>query len=211
MNNEPLPTMSPVTPTAGSVLLKRGYDSGTSGSIYLQAMKTCSYEVYPPTDIMWRPELHTQSQTVNQTVKRIIEELAAMPENWDGYGALRISAETRRNALKALDALLDVPTPGITPNANGTLSFEWESPRGVAHLEIGRTRFSFYIKPLVGNPILDDERVEQLGHRQIRLVAQHLFPGQGYASTTPVALFERKPDASQVSFTINPALLAKAS
>lgn len=209
MNKNPLPfTTSAATPTAGSVLLRREYASGISSSVYLQTVKPYSHEVYPSTETIWRADLHTESRSA----KGMIEELAALPENWDGYGALRISAETTRNALKALDILRkDVPMPDITPSPNGTLSFEWESPKGAAHLEIGRTRFSFYIKPVVGDPILDDGRVEQLGYRQSRLVAQHLFPGQSYASTTPVVRFEKKPDPSQATFIITPTLLEKAS
>jgi hypothetical protein len=207
MNRTPPPSTT-ATPTEGSITLKYGYDSGVSGPIYLQISKPHSYEVYPPLDTIKWPDLHTKFLTA----KEMIEELAALPENWDGYGALGISAETTLNALKALDAFLDdVPTPEITPSPNGTLSFEWESPRGVAHLEIGRTRFSFYIKPLIGDPIITDGRVEQLGYNLGRLVTQHLFPAQCYTSTTPDARFEKKSDPSQGSFTITPAAFAKAS
>jgi hypothetical protein len=107
-----------------------------------------------------------------------IEEFARMPENWDGYGALRMSIETIQNALSMLEKLPhDVPMPDMTPNPNGTLSFEWESPVGIGHLEIGRTRFSFYIKPRdSGQPILSDWQVGEPSPDIGTLVIRHLYP-----------------------------------
>src|SRR5262245_6918574 len=85
--------------------------------------------------------------------KAKVEDFAAMPENWDGYGAIRIGFETKNNAQSALELILIyAPAPDITPNSNGTISFEWETPHGVSHLEIGRTKFSFYIMARSGTP-----------------------------------------------------------
>jgi hypothetical protein len=76
--------------------------------------------------------------------------------NWDGYGALPISDETKKNALGIL-SYLETATraPEITPNPNGTLSLEWETSQGFGQLEIGRTRYSFYVKPHGSSPFLD--------------------------------------------------------
>ena len=38
----------------------------------------------------------------------------------------------------------------ITPNSNGTVSFEWQSPFGHANLEIKLTRYSFFVKFALG-------------------------------------------------------------
>jgi hypothetical protein len=107
-----------------------------------------------------------------------IEEFARMPENWDGYGARRISAETTQNALSTLEMFPhNVPMPDIIPNPNGTLSFEWESPVGIGHLEIGRTRFSFYIKPRnSSHPVLRDWLVGYPHPNIGALVIRHLYP-----------------------------------
>lgn len=113
-----------------------------------------------------------------------VTELANMPEDWDGYGAIRISQETQQNALKALDVLLrNTPVPDITPNPNGTISFEWESSQGVGHLEIGKTKFSFYVKPRSGNPTLADGLAEQIGSDIGALVTSLLYPVQHVANT----------------------------
>jgi hypothetical protein len=111
--------------------------------------------------------------------KAKVEEFAAMPENWDGYGALQISPETKKNAQAALDViLLHAPSPDITPNSNGTVSFEWETAKGISHLEIGRTKFSFYIKPSSGEPLLADGNVDQITADFGKLVVIWLFPAQ---------------------------------
>lgn len=87
----------------------------------------------------------------------LIEGMRGLAQGWDGYDAVPLSEDTLANAIRALRVALDqVPSPDITPNPNGTLSFEWESERGNAHLEIGKTRFSFYIQPSVGAPTLAD-------------------------------------------------------
>ena len=76
-----------------------------------------------------------------------VEGFVAMAEGWDGYGAARVAEATAANAKKALETLLAVtPCPDLSPNPNGTISLEWESESGYAVLEIGNSRFSFYIK-----------------------------------------------------------------
>lgn len=76
-----------------------------------------------------------------------IDEFRSMGENWDGYGALTIADAVATNAKRALVTLLTVaPCPDLSPNPNGTISMEWESESGYAVLEIGNTRFSFYLR-----------------------------------------------------------------
>jgi hypothetical protein len=69
-----------------------------------------------------------------------------MQQNWDGYGAEPIGQLTSGNTSHALTILsYQLPMPDITPNPNGTLSLEWETGAGSAHLEIGRTQCSLYV------------------------------------------------------------------
>ena len=42
-------------------------------------------------------------------VKRKLEEFAAMPDNWDGYGAIRIAPETKQSAKSAVEAICGTP------------------------------------------------------------------------------------------------------
>jgi len=72
-----------------------------------------------------------------------------LPEGWDGYGALSPSEEVIKNAVSILGDIHPDDDLEITPNTNGTISFEWLDPESQTtriHLEIGQTRASMYIK-----------------------------------------------------------------
>jgi len=117
--------------------------------------------------------------------RAVIEQVAFTEPNWDGYGALPISVETKDNALNAIQNLLRVaPTPEISPNPNGTLSFEWESAEGKAHMEIGRTQYSFYVSPRVGVPVLFEGLADDVNRLHGTMVASFLFPPAIAAGTT---------------------------
>jgi len=106
-----------------------------------------------------------------------INKIELLEENWDGYGAIRISSETAKNTKNAINKLSNFAAiPDITPNSNGTISLEWETPEGYAHLEVGRTKYSFYIKPRSGNPILADGAAETVGEEIGKSIAEVLFP-----------------------------------
>jgi hypothetical protein len=133
-----------------------------------------------------RPCRHVQSFSEIEAVRKAIEDLAYVEPNWDGYDALAISAETKRNALNAQRTLETVaPPPSVIPNSNGTLSFEWETERGIGHLEIGRTRYSFYVRPTIArvnaantyaNPILSDGDVDKIAGFLGTIVDGILYP-----------------------------------
>jgi hypothetical protein len=96
---------------------------------------------------------------------------------WDGYGALPVSGETKKNALGVLHHLETLTcAPEITPNPNGTLSFEWETNRGFGQLEIGRTRYSFYVQPHNGSPFLDSGDASEINPSVGLLVDALLYP-----------------------------------
>lgn len=108
--------------------------------------------------------------------------------NWDGFGALPIDQETRANALLALNHLEALAAaPDVTPNPNGTLSFEWETDQGFGVLEIGRTRYSYYFKGPVGQPLMGQGDAEIVGPGVGSLVRCLLYP----EPSRPVALSPR--------------------
>jgi hypothetical protein len=77
--------------------------------------------------------------------------------DWDGYGAVAMTDDVKRNTVAALYALeQSTPSPNVIANANGTFSLEWETPKGISQLEIGRTRYAFYLRPSVGPVYLAD-------------------------------------------------------
>jgi hypothetical protein len=111
-----------------------------------------------------------------EAARQAIRQAFAEP-NWDGYGALPIRQETKENALAVLNQI-EVLTcaPEITPNPNGTLSFEWETNQGFGQLEIGRTRYSFCVQPHDGSPTLDSGDATEMDPSVGLLVDALLFP-----------------------------------
>lgn len=127
------------------------------------------------------------------TAENQIEKFGRMPEGWDGYGALPISIVTKHNSLEALRGVsVYPPAPEITPNSNGTLSFEWETELGVAHLELGQTRLSFYVNLVSGDPVFLDASCDDLLIASLNigfLVSIKLFPMRyAMASVTDIHL-----------------------
>lgn len=119
-----------------------------------------------PLKVSWTDPCNlTRLQTFSETesARKSVDELSYAEPNWDGYGALPISGEAKRNAITALSVLANTtPPPTVIPNPNGTLSFEWETGSGIGHLEIGKTRYSFYVKPSSGRAILADGDADKI-------------------------------------------------
>lgn len=111
-----------------------------------------------------------------EAARRAIRHAFAEPD-WDGYGALPVRDETKGNALAVLNQLeVSTCAPEITPNPNGTLSFEWETSQGFGQLEIGRTRFSFCLQPRHGSPILDTGDTNEIDPSIGSLLDALLYP-----------------------------------
>lgn len=68
-------------------------------------------------------------------------------DNWDGSGALPFDASTLNNAGAILTVLADwVSVPAIYPESNGTVTFDWAAGEYQSLVEVGRTRFSAFIR-----------------------------------------------------------------
>jgi hypothetical protein len=113
-----------------------------------------------------------------------ITELADLKENWDGYGAASISQQTGDNALRFANLIeaapYGLPAPEICPKPNGTISFEWETPRVEAYLEIGNTRYSGFVTTDQQPPALFegyaesmDQQIVAVVHAAISLTSAH--------------------------------------
>ncbi|MBI3860672.1 MAG: hypothetical protein HY290_02120 [Planctomycetia bacterium] len=61
--------------------------------------------------------------------------------NWDGFGALPVSAETLRNAYQFLEALPPgIPSPSVGAEPDGDLTLEWHrSPRRTLSISVSPT------------------------------------------------------------------------
>ncbi len=90
----------------------------------------------------------------------ILKELSNLALNWDGYNALPIKVQTTQNVKAALNIFRNIiPFPDLTPNPNGTISLEWETTFGNAHLEIGKTNFGLFIIPNQGKTVYFDSEL----------------------------------------------------
>jgi hypothetical protein len=111
-----------------------------------------------------------------QTALQLIECMASLPENWDGYGGASIPAEISNIASGLIAALpVHVPTPEVSANANGTISLEWENDAGRAHLEIGKTRYSLYFRRPEGAPVYRDGSINELSSSK-RKILTAMYP-----------------------------------
>jgi hypothetical protein len=123
---------------------------------------------------------HVLQLVEHERALAMLAELGRLPLNWDGYGALPIDRQTIGNSKGALLLLLRyTPAPDITPNPNGTIGFEWNSDQGEAHLEIGKTRFSFFARANGGRPILAEGLVPGITNGLASLIAAVVFPSAG--------------------------------
>lgn len=76
-----------------------------------------------------------------------LEKLQDLPENWDGEGAFPIRPPTLEHARRALAILLPrLPDLAVYPNPHGTVSFEWRVGDVVVDVEVGRNRFSGFLR-----------------------------------------------------------------
>jgi hypothetical protein len=108
-----------------------------------------------------------------KTARNLLEEFIALKQNWDGYGASPISDEARGHARRFVDMIEAAPgappMPEISPMPSGTISFEWETPRVHAYLEIGSTLYSGFIKTEQG-PLLLQGSADYLDQHIVSLI-----------------------------------------
>jgi hypothetical protein len=106
-----------------------------------------------------------------------IEHTGELKADWDGDGALPIQEQTKNNALLAARSIVaSAPVPGIAPNPNGTISMEWETNLGSGHLEIGRTKYSFYLEAPGCKLFTAQGSVDKMVPYLGLLVSRYLFP-----------------------------------
>ncbi len=78
---------------------------------------------------------------------QLLEAYRGLKQDWDGYDADPISSracEAARTFLTSLPHSFE--SPDLCPNPSGTISMEWQSSEGEAQLEIGRSKYSFYMR-----------------------------------------------------------------
>jgi hypothetical protein len=127
----------------------------------------------------------------------ILDGFAKLGPDWDGYGALPLEPGTIANAKGVLAMLLaECPFPDLVPNSNGTISFEWESGRGIASLEVGATRFALFIKSAESRGLSVGGVIGDLTEPLVASISAILFPAQNSAPSMTRIEFRGVNDAS---------------
>lgn len=101
-----------------------------------------------------------------------LDELAALGEDWDGYGAHGLSPFALNVAGQVIDQLLraPLPTPNIVPVPNGGVQLEWVAGAVELDLEVRPNGEGIFVcdDELTGEQ-LDGELPEDLGLFQTAL------------------------------------------
>ncbi len=130
----------------------------------------------------------------SRSARSTIEGFARLEDDWDGYGASSISQATRENALRFVSIIeatpFVMPGPEILPKPTGTISFEWEMPRGEVYLEIGDTRYSGFIEVhQQQQPIFLQGDADSLDQQILALIQEALvLPPTHSASVTGIRI-----------------------
>ena len=123
----------------------------------------------------YRTRFDNESRAAARSLVKAIE---ALTDDWDGYGAERVSDEVVGYAFSVLEILPQaLRNPDITPNSNGTISFEWESSSAKAHLELGKINFSLFVKPRAGRPLFAEGRCGHIDFEIASKIDAMLFAG----------------------------------
>lgn len=125
---------------------------------------------------------HAFDNETRAAANGLIDDIQALNNDWDGYGAEKINAATVVYAKRVLELLPhSLSNPDITPNSNGTISFEWETSEAKAHLELGKTKFSVYVKPAFGRPFFAEGKSGYFDIDIARKMDALLFIGNSYS------------------------------
>ncbi len=131
-----------------------------------------------------------------KSARHLIDEFAQLGENWDGYGGSPISDQARDNARHLIDVIetapFGMPTPEVSPQPSGTISFEWETRYAEVYLEIGNTLYSGFIKTDAEQPLFLQGHAASVDH-QLVAVMQNAIAGPSAYSTPTITVIRTEP------------------
>lgn len=92
-----------------------------------------------------------------ETALEALAEFTTLQDGWNGAGSLAPSWQALSASIAFLSRMQGtVGQVELTPNESGTISFEWETQRGYAHIEVGRTKYALSIEPEVGSSTFEN-------------------------------------------------------
>ena len=79
-----------------------------------------------------------------------LDQIQDLPDNWDGYGASRVTEIIIQRALKTIEKLLSLGVPvereDVAPGASGIISIYIERPTWQLELIIGTTTLGYHFE-----------------------------------------------------------------
>jgi hypothetical protein len=131
--------------------------------------------------VLWPAD---SSQWVEASATAQLEAIAELADDWDGYGGAAVDAAAIVAAKAFLSQLIELPH-SLLPNANGTVSLEWDFYLGRAHLEVGTEKFSFYAAPREGQPTFLSGDVQVDNAEDINIALAAVTQASSAAAITP--------------------------
>nr|MBV6629731.1 hypothetical protein [Oceanococcus sp. HetDA_MAG_MS8] len=124
-----------------------------------------------------------------EQLRRNLQELGSLPDDWDGEGAVAISPSIVARAWSLLSSeLLGGPSPELTPNSNGTITLEWNHAHKFLHLEIGERDFSI----LAGREGRPATGAQAEGLPPLHLLSSLISAATSYSATSATSVTAEK-------------------
>ncbi len=139
------------------------------------------------------PKPKTTGHSIRQTMIDDAVAFRSLHDGWLGPGSQKIAEEVT-DKVRAVALLLEqidgLPNPELTPNANGTISLEWENDRGEVYIEFGKTRISGFLR-IEDAPTVYFKDVSSLQSSFYAEIRDLLYPTMHtYSITIPGATFD---------------------
>ena len=89
-------------------------------------------------DIQPGPPAPDQTHTQTDDSEETLNQLSALPANWNSYGAPPISPEAIAEARLILlsTASLNLPAPWLAPGGDAGVGIQWTTPRAELYIDI---------------------------------------------------------------------------
>ena len=167
---------------------KENSDTIVVGSLRLWALRNqpkqkteteTEYKVYNPQSIELfeeeeAAEAEQQLNLVREEMLSEIRNLGNLPNNWDGYGAIRVRPKSLANAIDVISAkeIDSTMIDEVFAQPNGTVYIRWENDeKRKLGLEIGENMMSYYVD--TSEETMFYERV-QISEENIRKLSENI-------------------------------------
>lgn len=107
-----------------------------------------------------------------------LNRIAALPVNWDSYGALAVTRETLEAAIRALSPIvsLKLPQPYVAPTVRGGIEFKWHKDGVDLEIQTESTGINVYLHNGSGPEDQREREFEDLAIEDLADVLKKIVP-----------------------------------